>query len=264
MDNQRRATCWSVTINMNTTKRETAEEWIHVVRSKGWKVSGQIEQAPTTGTLHYQLMVETPQTRFSAIKKAFPTAHIEICRNKAALSQYVEKTDTRVAGLVQENDKYPSIAKFWKLVYKFHDVDDDSGWDKSHSEVCFCDVDKQLSLEGNPLDWLDNITAELIRQGYVVDHIITNPAVRSFWKKFHAAILYRTRETDRQTDTVVIPTTSIDNASVDESVLRQTEDDSGGEAEGSDSPPSTCDESSGDEGSEGTDCSSDGEQDGWL
>lgn len=250
---------------MNTTKRETAEEWIHVVRSKGWKVSGQIEQAPTTGTLHYQLMVETPQTRFSAIKKAFPTAHIEICRNKAALSQYVEKTDTRVAGLVQENDKYPSVAKFWKLIYKFYDVEDDSGWDMcDDQEVMFCNADRQRELEEDPLAFLDQVTAELIRQGYVVDHIITNPAVRSFWKKFYPAILYRTRETDRQTDTIVMPTIDIANASVDESVLRQTEDDDDREDASADSPPSTCDESSGDEGSEGTDCSSDGEQGGWL
>jgi len=249
---------------MNTTKRETAEEWIHQVRAKGWKVTGQIEQAPTTGTLHYQLMVETPQTRFSAIKKAFPTAHIEVCRNKRALAQYVEKEDTRVAELVKQNDKYPSIAKFWSLVYKFHDVDDDSGWDKSHSEVCFCDVDKQLALESNPLDFLDQVTGELIRQGYVVDHIITNPAVRSFWKKFHADILYRTRETDRQTDTIVMPTIDIANASVDANVLREAEDTSSGEDEGADSAPGTDDEEGSDEYSEGTDCSSDGEQGGWL
>lgn len=243
---------------MNTTKRETAEEWIHLVRAKGWKVTGQIEQAPTTGTLHYQLMLETPQTRFSAIKKAFPTAHIEVCRNKRALAQYVEKEDTRVAELVKQNDKYPSVAKFWSLVYKFHDVEDDSGWDKSHTEVCFCDVDKQLALENNPLDFLDQVTGELIRQGYVVDHIITNPAVRSFWKKFHADILYRTRETDRQTDTIVMPTIEQSHATDDdEGVLQQEE-------EGDSSEAGTEDEEGCDTTSEGTDCSSDGEQGGWL
>jgi len=264
MDNQRRATCWSVTINMNTTKRETAEEWIHTVRSKGWRVSGQIEQAPTTGTLHYQLMVETPQTRFSAIKKAFPTAHIEICRNKAALSQYVEKADTRVAGLVQEDDKYPSIAKFWRLIYKFYDVEDDSGWDMcDDQEVMFCDADKQARLEKDPLAFLDDVTSELIREGYVVDHIITNPAVRSFWKKFYAAILFRTRETDRQTDTVVLATTSIPNATQSEGDGSgdSISDRDSGEEDRSSSP---SDEGSCDEDCEDTDCSSDGEQGGWV
>jgi len=246
---------------MNTTKRETAEEWIHQVRAKGWKVQGQIEQAPTTGTLHYQLMLETPQTRFSAIKKAFPTAHIEVCRNKRALTQYVKKEDTRVAELVKQNDKYPSVAKFWSLIYKFHDVDDDSGWDKSHSEVCFCNVDEQLALEGNPLDWLDKITGELIRQGYIVDHIITNPAVRSFWKKFHADILYRARETDRQTDTIVMPTIEQSHASDNESTRDEEDEDSEAESEHS---SATADEASGSADSEASDCTSDGEQGGWL
>jgi len=248
---------------MKNVKQETADEWIHVARSKGWKVHGQMEQAPSTGTLHYQLMVETPQTRFSAIKKAFPTAHIEICRNKTALAQYVEKEDTRVAGLVQENDKYPSVAKFWRLIYKFHDVEDDSGWDQSHTEVCFCDLDRQLLLEKDPLAFLDNVTAELIRQGYVVDHIITNPAVRSFWKKFHAAILYRTRETDRQTDSAVLPTIEHNDATQSEGNRSGDSDcdEDNGQEEGS-----TCssDESGSDTDCEDTDCSTDGEQAGWL
>jgi len=253
---QRRATCWSVTINMKNTKRETAEEWIHAARSKGWKVHGQIEQAPSTGTLHYQLMLETPQTRFSGIKKAFPTAHIEICRNKRALSQYVEKEDTRVAELVQENEKYPSIAKYWKLIYQFYDRDDGSGWDRAHTEVCFHNLDQQLLLEKDPLGFLDRTTDELIRQGYFVDQIIVNPAVRSFWKKFHAAILYRTRETVRQTDTIVMPTIDIANAPE-----YDAEEVQGSDCETESAGP---DEGSCDSDREGTDCSTDGEQGGWL
>ena len=89
---------------------------------KGWKVNGQVEQAPTTGTQHYQLMVLTPQTRFSAIKRAFPTGHIEIARNRAALAQYVTKTDTRVGQLVDNDEKYPSAARFWVLIYKHNNT----------------------------------------------------------------------------------------------------------------------------------------------
>jgi len=257
---QRRASCWSVTINLKNTKRETAEEWIHSARSKGWKVHGQVEQAPSTGTLHYQLMLETPQTRFSGIKKAFPTAHIEICRNKRALAQYVEKEDTRVAELVQENEKYPSIAKYWKLIYQFYDLDDGSGWDRAHTEVCFHDLDRQLMLEKDPLGFLDKVTDELIRQGYFVDQIITNPAVRSFWKKFHAAILYRTRETVRQTDEVVVPTIEQDNAA-EEVQGMDCETEATGSSE---EDTSTFDEGCSGTASQATDCTSDGEQDGWL
>lgn len=246
---------------MKNVKKESADEWVHEARSKGWKVHGQLEQA-STGTLHYQLMVETPQTRFSAIKKAFPTAHIEICRNKQALSQYVSKTDTRVGNLVGENDKYPSVAGFWKLVYKQYDVDDSSGWDQAKEEVCLYAEEQQLRLEKDPLAFLDMVAGQLIRSGYVIDHIITNPAVRSFWKKFHADILYRTRETDRQTDTVVLPT------------IEQTDGNSGSgeeESESFDDGDSTggsetvsADQEGSDSDSQASDCTSDGEQGGWL
>lgn len=256
MDNQSRATCWSVTINMKNVKQDTADEWIHAARAKGWKVHGQLEQAPTTGTLHYQLMVETPQTRFSAIKKAFPTAHIEISRNRAALSQYVNKTETRVGSLVGENDKYPSVAGFWKLVYKLYDVDDSTGWDSSKEEVCLYSEEHQLNLEKDPLAFLDSTAATLIRNGYVIDHIITNPAVRSFWKKFYADIMYRTRETDRQTDNVVLPTIDIDAES-----SSHASGDSGSDSGSRETVGASCtdDEGSCDEDSQATDCTSDGE-----
>lgn len=201
MANAQRATCWSVTINLGRTKVETAEEWIHAARARGWRVTGQVEKAPTTGMLHYQLMLSTPQTRFSAIKSAFPAAHIEIAKRKIALSQYVVKEATRVADLPQEDEKYPTTAKFWNLVYQHHNTGNTSGWDESDEDaVRFYDDNRQKELEANPLAFLDLTAADLIRRGYVIDHLITNPAIRSFWNKFHAEVLYRTRAIDRQTD----------------------------------------------------------------
>jgi len=201
MANAQRATCWSLTINMGATKMETIEEWIHSARARGWRITGQVEKAPTTGTLHYQLMLQTPQTRFAAIKRAFPTAHIEIAKRKIALSQYVVKEDTRVADLPQEDEKYPTAAKFWVLVYKHHQTGNTSGWDESDEDaVRFYDDNRQKELEANPLAFLDLTAADLIRRGYVIDHLITNPAIRSFWNKFHSEVLFRTRAVDRQTD----------------------------------------------------------------
>jgi len=180
---------------------ETVEEWIHAARARGWRVTGQVEKAPTTGMLHYQLMLSTPQTRFSAIKSAFPTAHIEIAKRKIALSQYVVKEDTRVADLPQEDEKYPTTAKFWNLVYQHHNTGNTSGWDESDEDaVRFYDVNRQKELEANPLAFLDMTAADLIRRGYVIDSHITNPAIRSFWNKFYPEVLYRTRAVDRQTD----------------------------------------------------------------
>jgi len=68
-----RATVWSVTIN-NPTPSD--EEGIALARQRGWQVEGQKEKG-SEGTEHYQLMVKTPQVRFSAVKKAFPRGHIE-------------------------------------------------------------------------------------------------------------------------------------------------------------------------------------------
>jgi len=198
MSNAVRATCWSLTINLGSTKQETVEEWIHAARGRGWRITGQVEKAPTTGMLHYQLMLQTPQTRFTAIKHAFPAAHIEVARRKVALSQYVVKQDTRVAALPSQDEKYPTAAKFWVLVYK-HYEGVDGGWEDDDTAVRFSVLDRQQHLEANPLDLLDEVAANLIRSGYVIDHLITNPAIRSFWKKFYAEILYRARELDRQT-----------------------------------------------------------------
>lgn len=201
MANAQRATCWSLTINLGSTKMETVEEWIHSARARGWRITGQVEKAPSTGMLHYQLMLQTPQVRFSAVKSAFPAAHIEIAKRKIALSQYVVKEATRIAELPQGDEKYPTAAKFWMLVYKHHQTGNTSGWDESDEDaVRFYDDNRQKELEANPLAFLDLTAAHLIRSGYVIDHLITNPGIRSFWNKFHAEILYRTRAVDRQTD----------------------------------------------------------------
>ena len=146
------------------TRAETVNEWIHAARGKGWKVNGQVEQAPTTGTQHYQLMVLTPQTRFSAIKRAFPTGHIEIARNRAALAQYVTKTDTRVGQLVDNDEKYPSAARFWVLIYKHNNTHDSGGWDETdENAVRFYNPETQKELEHDPLAWLDQEAGYMIR-----------------------------------------------------------------------------------------------------
>jgi len=117
-----RATCWSITIN-NPVKND--EEFIAAARQKGWKVDGQLEKGEN-GTPHYQLIVRTPQVRFSAVKKAFPRAHIEVARNPTALASYVKKSETREGELPKTESKYPSQSAYFKLVVEaLYDVDKD-------------------------------------------------------------------------------------------------------------------------------------------
>ena len=228
-----RATAWSVTINMKSVSQTTADECINAARSRGWSVEGQLEQGEE-GTKHYQLLVRTPQTRFSAIKKAFPTAHIEAARNVAALKEYVHKTDTRVGQLKPQSDLYPSITKMWELIWgewldKEHFVDD-RATARTYAQ-CYIPIGDKARLA-----YLDQAGADLIRQGYHVEHHIVNPQVRSSFTKFAHELAERTimkmnadRQTDRQTefaaDTIYIPTTD-DSSQSEEHAEEHSEADS--------------------------------------
>jgi len=199
---QQRATTWSLTIANPTEK---AEEEISLARQKGWVVTGQKEQG-AGGLVHYQLCLKTPQVRFSAVKKAFGTAHIEIARNPAALAIYVGKEETRVAGLAEESAMYPSLSKFWELIYEYMNVknyldhtEERFEWWKDAPRVKGCPVD--------PLVILDEATADLIERGFHVEGIAVNPSTRSGFKRYALSLMFRARasinlrQTDRQTDT---------------------------------------------------------------
>ena len=192
-----RATCWSVTINMKSVSKETADECISRAAQAGWKVEGQLEKGEN-GTEHYQLMVNTPQTRFTAIKKMFPTAHIEVARKPAALKAYVHKEDTREGDLPAPNEYYPSLAKFWCLLVE-HLV-------PLPQKVVEIGTTKPTP-DRRRLEQLDATCRILITNGYHVEGIAVNPSTRSAWNSFASAIIQRTQnekirreETDRQTD----------------------------------------------------------------
>jgi len=212
-----RATCWSVTINNPTPDDEEA---IAIARQKNWKVEGQLEKGDG-GTLHYQLLVRTPQVRFSALKKQFPRAHIEIARNEAALDIYVNKEDTRVSKLQEKSEMYPSLSKYWALVSIELDA-------YNNTAIQYGDPLMPMTLVG-----MDYATERLIYKGYHVESIAVNPQVRASWKRFAHSIYLRatnalrdTRQTDsvESEQTIVVPT-DITNGSQDDI---QRKDGSGG------------------------------------
>jgi len=183
-----RATCWSVTIN-NPTPED--EESIARSRQSGWKVEGQLEKGEG-GTLHYQLVVKTPQVRFSALKKAFPRAHIEAARNAVALDKYCHKEETAVGTLQESQAMYPSLSQYWTLVVQELDAKYPYGLNADSPE---------------PLILLDQATSQLISRGYNVEGMAVNPQVRSAWKRFSGAIIWRVHTAlslARQTDTVMV------------------------------------------------------------
>lgn len=254
-----RATCWSVTINMKNVAKSTADECIQLARAAGWKVEGQLEKGEE-GTEHYQLMVSTPQVRFTAVKKMFPTAHIEIARKPQALKAYVHKEDTREGVLPEQNEFYPSLAKFWDLL-----IPELTPLREYGSEVV------------NPkrrLDQLDDAVRKLIAKGYHVEGIGMNPATRSAWNAYNTAILSRheleknrREEIDRQTDRHVefssdeinIPTLDASEGSDIESSSGQEGTEDEGEEYGSDSSPDCEGSPYGDESCEEGETDSEGD-----
>jgi len=171
---------------------------MELARQRGWKIDGQKERGKE-GTEHYQLHVTTPQVRFSAVKKMFPRAHIEVARNVTALKQYVNKEDTRVAPLVSSQERYPSQKRFFELI-----------WDvilATPHEYWFITMDppRYGSFVGAERPhrlayW--KACAELISRGYVVEGMGVNPQSLACWDRFHRALLRRkmSPETTSQPD----------------------------------------------------------------
>lgn len=236
-EDQVKGTNWSVTYWFDTKDsppKASVDEYIERARQKGWILNGQIEKAPTTGNLHYQLHLNTKkQVRVSEIKKTLPTAFVQKARKKVALEQYVVKEDTRVAPLQDQSDKYPTANKLWELIFREYDhLHDKDGWEHDPEggdlpDVRFYHDSDQRRLEKDPLAFFDKVMGRLIRRGYYVDMLASNPAIRSFWKKFWSDILYRTREAVRQTDR--------QNELISQHVTIPTIDDAASSADGSQS-----------------------------
>lgn len=182
-----RATCWSVTIN-NPTKND--DENIAMAKQRsGWAVYGQ-KEVGENGTEHYQLMITTPQVRFSAVKKAFPRSHIEVARDRKALTKYVNKEDTRVADL-PTNNNYPSMSQMWDSFAEYYEANF-----KKH--LCHYDWSPEKRLHVFDLFIKDEIV-----KGKFVETMAVNPQVRSIVKNYLSEIIHRSqshRQTDRQTD----------------------------------------------------------------
>lgn len=190
-----RGSAWSVTIN---NPQSQDEEYMNLARQRGWKVEGQLEVG-TQGTPHYQLLVKTPQVRFSAVKKAFPRAHIELARNVDALQTYVHKEETRQAELPSRSEMYPSMQKLWSLFYEWMDKGDlFKEYDNWKQDKWLCKFDLFIKYA--------------IMEGYVVETMAVNPQIRAIVKNYGYEIICREfnrRQTDRQTD---------DSSTVDENL----------------------------------------------
>lgn len=177
-----RATVWSITIN-NPTEQDMSP-----TLPAGWAMSGQIEQGEE-GTTHYQGMVTTPQVRFSAVKKIFPRAHIEVARNKEALTKYVHKDETRLQAVADRQSNIPTLFDYQHTVARKWDADE---WREYLARRMDEDIKKDIG--DIALEFVDNIVSIDIESGVCgVEYIAINPMWRSAWKKFWRSMIARER-----------------------------------------------------------------------
>lgn len=188
-----KSTYWSITIN-NPTEQD--DENIRFAHQKGWKLTGQ-KEAGENGTIHYQAMLHTPnQTRFSAVKKLFPRAHIEIAKNPIALRQYVEKSETRIGDLPEQSQYYPSLSTMWELITQYYTTAEK--WNLDLDELYgeypvfrWYSDGKQKKWNQDRMPFFDEAVNHLIEKGYHIESIAANPQTRSAWKLYAESIILR-------------------------------------------------------------------------
>lgn len=193
--------CWSVTINNPTA--EDFQQWealkgLHWVRER----TGQLEKGEN-GTPHIQGMVKTLSVRFAQLKKALPRAHIEKARSETALAKYVAKADTRVSSLptikiaTQAEVQTTLLDEILKYGHTIYD------WNGCY----FLEfLETHTIMEHDWEYWLDRAVNRLIREGYFgVEFIVSNPQIRTAFKKYFRSILYRTYAASQEATTPASP-----------------------------------------------------------
>lgn len=192
--------CWSITINNPTA--EDFQQW-ETLKGLSWvrSVQGQIEKGEQEETPHLQGMVKTLSVRFSQVKKALPRAHIEKARNEVALAKYVAKEETRVSTLPKVKVATQIEVQQYCLTVTLSRC---YNWLKIEDPSSIEDVELlsrcETQIRENWENILDDAVNTLILQGYYgVEFVVSNPQVRTAFKKYLPAIMYRTLN-DRNKD----------------------------------------------------------------
>ena len=174
-----RGSCFSITIN-NPTEADTKCD------QPGWSLDGQYEVG-AEGTRHFQGILKTgKQVRFSAVKRVFPRAHIEVARNKKALEKYVKKDETRVGEFA--GTAIPNMFQFQDTISGVFDMDEiNRRWmDEEISKLYKQDINEIA------LAYIDELVAQhVVQGGRGLEFIAINPMWRSSWKKFWRSIITR-------------------------------------------------------------------------
>lgn len=228
-----RHSAWSLTLFNN--------EWKDFQHST-WDLEGQEELCPETGKLHYQGMLHTGQVRWSAVKKVFPKAHIEPCRDPVALRKYVHKEATRApaprTGRTMNRDKF--FADVFEHMWNSDadHMEEDIKTDR-HCNLLLQVVEQMLMAGG---DWS-------------YSYMAMNPQTKQLWERFRNVYYTSWREEYENN----IAGGQIEDANDNESVQSHSSGSVGGEHEHQEAEIEVC-VSEGEQDSDGED-DSDGVED---
>lgn len=204
---------WSITINNPTEEDKMA--WTNVQQHHFVEGSlGQLEQGEN-GTVHIQGYLKTQKVRFSAIKKIFPRAHIEIAKNPNALARYVVKEETRLAPLPTGRTATPQLVQAYVLTEVINMLGNRRYFRKLNKEerqMEWCSEElppaefsegrlgniqrinmNRMYIDKHALQIVDTAVSQMIEQGiYGVEFVMSNNQVRSAYKNYLPSILIRT------------------------------------------------------------------------
>lgn len=230
-----RATLWSGT-QFNISAFEGQQ---NSAKQRGWTCLGQLEECPETKRQHYQFAVKTPQVRMSEVCKIFQGAHMEVCRNKDALLQYVVKEETRIGELPKVSDLYPTLdIVLMKFVSYLRN--------KRSDNPAIDDEGFRMRLSGEKWltifdEWVEN--EAIAKQRLRIETLAINPSTRSAVKRYMNGIYTRhstelreeearerdeawKRQTDRQTAEINVAEEDINGRDTEEdSEQADTEED---------------------------------------
>ena len=159
----------------------------------GWKdfvrFEGQTEKGEN-GTPHIQGMLITKSVKFSAVKRQFNRAHIEIARNASALAKYVHKEETRIGEL--KTTKVATVLDLNRVIDDVIRIHEDRML-RSYETVDEA-VDRLEKIYGEVagIKLLDLCVRYLIDTDYYgIEYIGANPSIRATWKLYWKNILKR-------------------------------------------------------------------------
>jgi len=193
-----KASCWSITIN-NPTDDDHAQ-W-ESLKSLPWvkMVNGQLEQGEND-TPHIQGAVTTEYGRFfEKLKQALPRAHIEIAKNKNALMQYVQKTETRIGEVAQYERPATRIATqqdvqnhLVTMVRTIVPSKYPERWAESENDLHVFMNHHGFIVRQDADWWIDTTVRSMIQCGYFgVEFTMANNQIRGAFKRYIDSIIIR-------------------------------------------------------------------------